>query len=146
MRLINSRGRVILEVTSASAEGIDERGFYGVLYSYTSPGIGGRVDLVGLQRKIECYKSDEPSGHLVGKLPEPTTKRIRETMKAYLYRQDGAIGAASRWCRLALHNQNPYQWEFLGIGVWCQGRNGLHLLAGGIFTLKDAEMEEIKSC
>ena len=70
MKLINSRGRVILEVTDATAAGVDSRGFYGVLYSYTGPGIGGCVDIVGLQRKIECCKLDEPSGRVVGTLPQ----------------------------------------------------------------------------
>ena len=71
MKLVNSRGRIILEVYAATAAGIDDRGFYGVLYSYRGPGIGGRVDIVGLQRKIECCKLDEPSGRIVGLLPAP---------------------------------------------------------------------------
>jgi hypothetical protein len=74
MKLVNSRGRVILEVTGATAAGIDSRGLYGVLYSYTGPGIGGLQDLAGLQRKIEVCKMDEPSGRIVGTLPQPTIR------------------------------------------------------------------------
>lgn len=70
MKLINSRGRIILEVTDATAQGVDARGLYGVMYSYTGPGIGGYTDIVGLQRKIECCKLDEPSGRVVGLLPQ----------------------------------------------------------------------------
>lgn len=75
MQLINNRGRVILEVTDATAQGVDERGLYGVLYSYTGPGIGGRVDILGLHRKIQCCKLDEPSGKIVGTLPQPRILR-----------------------------------------------------------------------
>lgn len=71
MKLINSRGRIILEVTGATAQGVDANGLYGVLYSYTGPGIGGCVDIVGLHRKIEICKLDEPSGRIIGELPEP---------------------------------------------------------------------------
>ena len=77
MKLINSRGRTILEVTGATAQGVDERGLYGVMYSYTGPGIGGYVDIVGLHRKIEVCKSDEPSGKLIGLLPDPVIAEYR---------------------------------------------------------------------
>jgi hypothetical protein len=74
MKLINSRGRTILEVYDATAQGVAGSGLFGILYSYRGPGIGGNVDIIGLQRKIECCRMDEPSGRIVGELPQP---RIR---------------------------------------------------------------------
>ena len=74
MKLINSRGRTLLEVYSASAKGIDDRGLYDTVYNYQGPGIGGTVDIVGLHATIKHIRMDSPSAKLVGGLPEPTIR------------------------------------------------------------------------
>lgn len=68
MKLINARGRVLLEVTSAAWT--DEVGS-AVMYSYRGDGVGGCNFIEGVHRLIECIKSDAPSAKLVGTLPEP---------------------------------------------------------------------------
>jgi hypothetical protein len=87
MKLVNSRGRVLLEVTAAHATGIDERGFIGVTYSYDGDGRGGNVTLVQLGRTIEAIIADNPSAKLVGYLPKP---RIIVPIKNELDRKGGA--------------------------------------------------------
>jgi hypothetical protein len=73
MKVINSKGRVLLEVTGAVSSGFakDGSGFENVTYSYRGPGMGGNVDIVGLHRTIECVKLDNPSAKIEGLLPEP---------------------------------------------------------------------------
>ena len=73
MKLINSKGRVLLEVYAAHAKGLDACGFYGVTYQYRGPGCGGNVDLAGLHDTIKHVQMDAPSAKLSGFLPEPTT-------------------------------------------------------------------------
>ena len=76
MKLVNSRGRVLLEVVSAHAAGIDEHGFIATTYQYRGDGCGGNVDLVGLHRTINCIRLDCPSAKLVGLLPNPTVDKV----------------------------------------------------------------------
>ena len=74
MKLINSRGRVILEVISATAQGIDKRGFYGVLYARKTRTAMRLVSLCNLNQAIDYAKSNNPGAKLVGFLPEPKLK------------------------------------------------------------------------
>lgn len=71
MKLINSRGRTLLEVTSATAFFDNTGTLDRVLYTYTGDGCGGYVDIVGLHRTIEAIKLDAPSAKLIGLLPHP---------------------------------------------------------------------------
>lgn len=72
MKLINSKGRVLLEVYAATAYGLDANGaLCGVMYQYRGPGIGGNVSIVNLNNTIETIKLDAPSARLSGFLPEP---------------------------------------------------------------------------
>jgi len=66
MKLVNSRGRVLLEVHDARfvAAGI-------VFYSWRGPGLGGYGPLESLQRIVEVVKLDAPSAKVIGLLPEP---------------------------------------------------------------------------
>ena len=64
MKLINSRGRVLLEVTSATAS--DE---YGIIYRYKGDNCGGYTTEYELMKTIKCIQSDAPSARLVGVLP-----------------------------------------------------------------------------
>lgn len=74
MKVINSRGRVLLEVTNATAHSVPlDR----VLYSYRGEGCGGYVDLCGLHHAIETIKADAPSARVIGELPEPTISDAR---------------------------------------------------------------------
>ena len=79
MKLINSRGRVLLEVTGAHAQGMDARGLYGVTYIYIGDGCGGNVPLEQLHKTIEFIKMDAPSSKLVGLLPEPEVIHVSTT-------------------------------------------------------------------
>lgn len=71
MRVVNSRGRVLLEVTGCMATGIDAHGIIGAMYQYTGPGMGGNVDLAGLHETIGYIKADHPSVKVEGFLPQP---------------------------------------------------------------------------
>lgn len=71
MKLVNSRGRVLLEVTGATAKGIDAGGFVDTTYQYTGDGCGGNATLVGLHNTIKAICMDAPSAKLVGMLPTP---------------------------------------------------------------------------
>jgi hypothetical protein len=64
MKVINSRGRVLLEVTGASHS---EK--YGVLYTYRGDGCGGNVTEAGLKLTIATIKLDAPSAKVIGALP-----------------------------------------------------------------------------
>lgn len=65
MKVVNSRGRVLLEVT-----GIFETQNGETMYRYAGDGMGGIVPLEGLKRTIECVRLDAPSAKIVGELPE----------------------------------------------------------------------------
>ncbi len=71
MKLVNSRGRVILEVTKAELNPNPRPGGAAILYTYTGGGMGGYTDLPNLLRKIEYVKLDHPSAREVGELPKP---------------------------------------------------------------------------
>jgi len=64
MKLVNSRGRVLLEVYDARTIGAD------VFYSWHGPGLGGYGPLVQLHRAIETVKADAPSTRVIGLLPQ----------------------------------------------------------------------------
>jgi hypothetical protein len=78
MKLVNSRGRVLLHVTSADADLVPAPNgglmFANTLYTYKGEGMGGYTDLVNLHRTIACVTSDNPSAKLEGLLPEPTIR------------------------------------------------------------------------
>lgn len=72
MKLVNSKGRVLLEVCGATADGLDANGaLFGVMYQYRGHGISGNVSIVSLNATIEAIKLDNPSAKLSGLLPEP---------------------------------------------------------------------------
>ena len=72
MKLVNSRGRVLLEVYGATAIDIDSKGFLDpVMYQYRGEQCGGNVRIEGLHATIEAIKADNPSAKLIGLLPEP---------------------------------------------------------------------------
>ena len=66
MKLINSRGRVLLEVEKARV--VNDS----VIYIYSGPGCGGCVDKQGLDETIRYIKLDNPSAKTVGFLPVPS--------------------------------------------------------------------------
>ena len=65
MKMINSKGRVLMQVTRADS--VAGR----TLYTYTGDGIGGYTDWDGLQRTIATVKADAPSARVVGTVPLP---------------------------------------------------------------------------
>jgi hypothetical protein len=65
MKVINSRGRVLLEVTKA----VDCN--HAILYAYRGDGRGGYVDAVQLAHTINYIKMDHPSAKVIGELPKP---------------------------------------------------------------------------
>ena len=67
MRLVNSRGRVLLQVVGASRQGINGR----TIYVYRGDGCGGHVNLETLHQTAAAITTDSPSAHWVGYLPEP---------------------------------------------------------------------------
>ena len=84
MKVINRRGRVLLEVTGATAEGVDSKGLFGVLYHYQGVGCGGSVPLEHLHKRIEFTIANHPSGKVVGVLPEPKIGfGVRSEKEAY---------------------------------------------------------------
>lgn len=73
MKIVNSRGRVLLTVTACRRyvhrDGSEAR----TVYDYSGPGMGGcNVDLTSLHRTIAALKLDCPSARAVGLLPNPT--------------------------------------------------------------------------
>lgn len=78
MIVVNSKGRELLKVTSATAEGMDKGGFINTMYSYTGSNCGGYTDLTGLQRTIDAIKIDHPSAKVEGFLPHPTIRNWKE--------------------------------------------------------------------
>ncbi len=74
MTIVNSRGRVLLEVYAAEAVN-PTQGLYGrtvaeVFYSYRGPGIGGYGPLMQLDRTIKTIIADSPSAKRIGLLPQ----------------------------------------------------------------------------
>lgn len=74
MKLVNSKGRLLLEVYSAEVVN-PTTGLYGrtvaeVFYSYRGPGIGGYGPLMQLDRTIRTVIADYPSAKRVGLLPQ----------------------------------------------------------------------------
>ena len=66
MKVLNSRGRVLLEVTGAYV------GPHGVTtYMYRGDGCGGCVTRDQLEQTIHFIKLDQPSAKVSGQLPEP---------------------------------------------------------------------------
>ena len=72
MRLINSRGRVLLEVTSCVRYVRPDGSELNTLYSYTGDGCGGNTTLAGLHQTIKAIQCDAPSAKLTGLLPNPS--------------------------------------------------------------------------
>lgn len=74
MKLINSRGRLLLEVYAAEVvnptQGLDGRIVAEVFYSYRGPGIGGYGPLMQLDNTIRSIIADNPSAKRVGLLPQ----------------------------------------------------------------------------
>ena len=68
MKIINSKGRTLLEVTGAYPI-IDNKGIADVFYSYSGE-ISGYGPAAQIQRAFETIKADSPSAHVVGTLPE----------------------------------------------------------------------------
>ena len=66
MKLINSRGRILLEVESCRIVNGNP------IYIYSGPGCGGCVDRKGLDATVAHIQMDAPSAKRVGALPEPT--------------------------------------------------------------------------
>lgn len=71
MKVIDSKGCVLLDVYGATAKGLDEWGLYDVMYDYTRDGVHGRQTLLGLDRLIAVIKLEAPDVDTVGLLPQP---------------------------------------------------------------------------
>ena len=65
MKVINSRGRVLLEVLKA----VDCP--HAILYRYAGDGCGGYVDAVQLAQTIHYIQMDNPSAKVIGTWPKP---------------------------------------------------------------------------
>lgn len=74
-QVVNSRGRVLLQVTGADCAGVDEHGCIDILYTYKGDGIGGYTDIVNLGRTVQTIIMDSPSAHVIGSLPNPTIRK-----------------------------------------------------------------------
>ncbi len=78
MKLVNSKGKVLLEVVSATAtigkNTYGEPCFDNVTYLYKGDGIGGNACLVNLHNTIQTIKLDCPSAKVIGFLPNPIIK------------------------------------------------------------------------
>lgn len=76
MKVVNRRGRVLLEVTRADVVNrhldLNGRTVADLVYTYKGPGIGGYGPLLQLHRTIHTIQADCPSAKVVGLLPEPT--------------------------------------------------------------------------
>ena len=71
MKIVNSRGRVLLEVTRAVAIDIAGKTWPGdIFYCYSGDGLGGYGPLAQLHRTIQAIKTDNPSARIVGVLPQ----------------------------------------------------------------------------
>jgi hypothetical protein len=68
MKLINSKGRTLLEVTDARV--VDYQGKPTVFYSYRGE-ISGYGPLASLHGVIGAILADNPSGRSIGFLPRP---------------------------------------------------------------------------
>lgn len=68
MKVVNSRGRVLLEVTKA--ETIPATGE--TFYSYSGDSCGGYGPRSQLDQMIATIKSDAPSAKVIGTLPCPS--------------------------------------------------------------------------
>ena len=67
MKLINSRGRVLLDVYAAEMVGDT------ILYLYADRTCGGCTDAIGIARNIRAVHRDNPGAREVGALPTITT-------------------------------------------------------------------------
>ena len=70
MKIINSRGRVLLEVHSAIVI-VRDSGLFDIVYQYRGPGIGGTAGRMVLHEKMESIKEKNASAKTVGFLPKP---------------------------------------------------------------------------
>lgn len=61
IKVLNSRGRILLEVTE-----VVEDATHGRLYTFKGEGCGGLLPRSGLESLIACIKLDAPSAHVVG--------------------------------------------------------------------------------
>lgn len=79
MQVINSRGRVLLEVYAGDFDGFmeDGTGVKDEMYSYRGPGMGGYGPLTQVHRAIQTIKADHPSAKVVGLLPQLTDRSKR---------------------------------------------------------------------
>lgn len=68
-KLVNSRGRTLLEVTSASM--VEYQGAPCVFYSYKGDGCGGYGPIDSLNAMVRTIQADAPSARIVGQLPTP---------------------------------------------------------------------------
>lgn len=71
MKVINARGRTLLEVTAAQ--------FYQgrVTYSYRGDGFGGTTYAEGIQAQVNIIKGYSKSAKVVGTLPEPPVAGVQ---------------------------------------------------------------------
>lgn len=70
MKVINSKKRVLLEVTQAHAV-TDQKGIATIFYSYKGE-ISGYGPAEQVQRAFQTIKLDSPSATIEGTLPEPS--------------------------------------------------------------------------
>lgn len=69
MKLVNSRGRILLEVTGARWLGTPFAS--PLFYDYQGPGRCGCGPIESIQAEIAAVKVDSPSARLEGPLPAP---------------------------------------------------------------------------
>lgn len=71
MKLFDKAGVLLFAVESATAEGIDCGGLFGVEYMYTCGGARYRGDIVRMHRHAMEFYHENPGSYIEGLLPEP---------------------------------------------------------------------------
>lgn len=72
MKIVNSRGRVLLSVTKADAHGIRPDGaLTNVLYTYSGESCGGYALIQNLRQVIRFIFENNKSAKAIGLLPTP---------------------------------------------------------------------------